>query len=90
MMVRPRTMKPQNVRKCATPGTVQVSRLRWPNTSTSCARSRAPRPSVRPGAGRPLRIRRLSQDDAGAPTTASAMIVITSVNDDTQHHRFLR
>ena len=38
-------MKAQNVKKCATPGTDQVSSLRWPKTSTSWAFARAPMPS---------------------------------------------
>jgi len=55
MIVSSRTMKPQNVSACATPGTVQRSSLRCPTTSVAwtsaswagCSRTVA----VRSGAG---------------------------------------
>ena len=58
----PRITKAQNTKKCAAPGTVHVSSLRWPKTSTTWFLTASPSlpvtPSTRPGAGWPLVISR--------------------------------
>jgi hypothetical protein len=41
-IVNNRTMKPQNTRKCAAPGTVQRRSLRWKATSATSARTAEP------------------------------------------------
>ena len=50
-IVRPRMMKPQNVKKWARPGTVHFNSLRWPATSTSSASTRRAGWSNRSAAG---------------------------------------
>ena len=58
----PRMTKAQKTKKCAKPGTLHFSSLRWPNTSTSCVVTARPirpvTPATRSGAGWPLVIRR--------------------------------
>src|SRR3954453_23525459 len=53
-----RITKPQNVKKCARPGTDHFRSLRWPNTSRTCAKTRAPRSSDRLVSGWPALISR--------------------------------
>ena len=43
MIVRSKMVKPQNVRKCAMPGTVHWSSLRWPRTSVASVSASAAR-----------------------------------------------
>jgi len=78
MIVSSKMVKPQNVRKCATPGTVHFSSLRCP--STSVASTPASRPgcsrtaATRSGAGCPLNASRFSHQNR-RPATASATTV---------------
>ena len=80
MIVSSNTVKPQNVRACAAPGTVHFSSLRCPITSTvsvatsrpGCARTAA----IRSGAGCPLIASRLSHHSR-RPAIANATTVRT-------------
>ena len=80
MIVSSKTVKPQNVRACAAPGTVHFSSLRCPITSTvsvatsrpGCARTAA----IRSGAGCPLIASRLSHHSR-RPAIANATTVRT-------------
>ena len=67
-------MKPQKVRKWATPGTDHFSSFRWPSTSASSARSRDGTPAIRPGAGCPVRTSRDSHHTR-RPAIANAATV---------------
>ncbi len=81
MIVSSKIVKPQNVRKCAVPGTVHFSSLRCPSTSVvstprsvpGCARTVA----TRSGAGCPLNASRLSHHPR-RPAIASASTVSSS------------
>ena len=90
MIVRPRMTKPQNVKKCARPGTDHFSSLRWPKTSAASARSRAGA-VLRPGAAAPERISRDSHQTR-RPATANASTVISrprtsrTVTDSSRTH----
>ena len=80
MIVSSSTVNPQNVRACATPGTVHFSSLRCPITSV--ASTAASRPgcdrtaSTRSGAGCPLPASRFSHHNR-RPAIANATTVTT-------------
>ena len=80
MIVSSKTVKPQNVRACATPGTVHFSSLRCPITSmASVATSRPGCPrtaAIRSGAGCPLNASRFSHHSR-RPAIANATTVRT-------------
>ena len=80
MIVSSKNVKPQNVRACATPGTVHLSNLRCPTTSVAsvatsvagCSRTA----SIRSGAGCPLNASRFSHHSR-RPAIANATTVST-------------
>ncbi len=78
MIVRIRMMKPQNVAKCAIPGTVHFSSFRCPNTSTTWDRTSPAGFSrtiaSRSGAGWPLAASRYSHHSR-RPASANATAV---------------
>ena len=80
MIVSSNTVKPQNVRACATPGTVHFSSLRCPITSMASAATSRPgcarTASTRSGAGCPLIASRFSHHSR-RPATANATTVST-------------
>ena len=89
MIVSSKTVKPQNVRACATPGTVHFSSLRCPITSTvSVATSRPGCPrtaAIRSGAGCPLIASRLSHHSR-RPAIANADRSQEKADDDPNKH----
>ena len=91
MIVSSKTVKPQNVRACAAPGTVHFSSLRCPITSTvSVATSRPGCPrtaAIRSGAGCPLIASRFSHHSRrpaianAAAVRKSPMTIRTSIDN---------
>src|SRR5690242_12098730 len=81
MIVSSKIVKPQNVRKCATPGTVHFSSLRCPSTSAVSVLTSRPGCSrtavTRSGAGCPVNASRFSHHSR-RPAIASATTVSTS------------
>ena len=79
MIVKIKMMKPQNVTKCAAPGTVHFSSFRWPNTSsawTSTSRPTCERTaSTRSGAGCPARPSRPSHHRRRPAIAAAATVI---------------
>ena len=80
MIVSSSTVKPQNVRACATPGTVHFSSLRCPITSVASVATSRPgcdrTASTRSGAGCPLNASRFSHHNR-RPAIANATTVST-------------
>ena len=80
MIVSSKTVKPQNVRACATPGTVHFSSLRCPTTSVASVATSLPgcfrTASIRSGAGCPLNASRFSHHSR-RPAIANATTVST-------------
>ncbi len=80
MIVSSKKVKPQNVRACATPGTVHFSSLRCPTTSTVSVATSLPGCSrtawIRSGAGCPLIASRFSHHSR-RPKIANATTVRT-------------
>ena len=78
MIVKIKMMKPQNVTKCASPGTVHFSSFRCPNTSLACtSASRAGCLRVntsRSGAGCPARPSRPSHQNRRPAITTAATV----------------
>ena len=89
MIVSSRTMKPQNVRACATPGTVHFSSLRCPTTSVASVATSRPgcfrTASIRSGAGCPLNASRFSHHSR-RPAIANATTVSDQADSHPQDH----
>ena len=70
--------KPQNVKKCARPGTDHLSSRVWPSTSSASLTTRPAAFLPRPGAAVPERISRTSQK-IRRPAIAAVTAVISRV-----------
>ena len=67
--------KPQNVKKCASPGTDHLSSRRWPSTSPASLATRVPPGRPRSGAAAPEEIRLTSQRTRRPAITTVATVI---------------